>query len=211
MPAPLPGILLLDLGRVLFDIDFDRCFAHWAASARDAGRQVDAATLRARFTELDAFERHERGELACDAFFTMLCEQLQIELEADAVRAGWNAIFGPDVAGLRHRLLRLAEHRALHVLSNTNRTHAAHFRVRYRTRLEPIGVLFTSHELGMRKPEARIYDHVVRELDTYPQDVLFLDDNAANLEAAAARGLQTLHVPGPDHTCALLDAMLESL
>lgn len=208
MTGALPEVLLLDLGRVLLDIDFDRCFRHWAATARDRGQPVDAATLRSRFTRDEIFEAHERGEASCEAFFAHLAARLGVDLDPEAVRAGWNAIFGADVTGLPDRLRALGEHCELHALSNTNRTHADHFRHRYAALLEPIGTVFASHELGMRKPEPRIYDHVVATLGARPGDVLFLDDDQANVAAAEARGLRTLHVPGPERTCAMLDAML---
>lgn len=94
------------------------------------------------------------------------------------------------------------------MLTNTNRTHAAHYEERHGDLLGLVDSVFASHELGMRKPEARVYDHVVATLGVAPDAVLFLDDNRANLAGAAARGLRTLHVPGPHRTCAMLDAML---
>lgn len=208
MTPPLPGVLLLDLGRVLFDIDFDRCLTHWTAAARARGQAVDPVALRERFTPDAAFEAHERGELSCEAFFRHLATRLELAIEPEIVREGWNAIFGPDVTGLRERLEALAGHCSLHVLTNTNETHAEHFRHRHARLLAPVETVFASHELGMRKPEPRIYDHVLATLAVAPEDVLFLDDNRENLAGAAARGLRTLHVPGPGRTVAMLDAML---
>lgn len=53
--------------------------------------------------------------------------------------------------------------------------------------------LFFSGILGMAKPERRIFEHVLRELGAQPGQVLFVDDNHANIEAASSLGLQTLH------------------
>ena len=171
---------------MLFDIDFDRCLTHWAAAARARGEAVDLASLRERFAHDAAFEAHERGELSCDDFFRHLAKRLGLTLEAETLRAGWNAIFGPDITGLGERLETLADHCALHVLTNTNRAHAEHYGRRYAHLLDTVESVFASHELGMRKPEPRIYDHVVRTLGVHPQDVLFLDDNLDNLASAAA-------------------------
>ena len=58
MPVTSPKIdaLLFDLGGVVFEIDFNRMFARWAAYAGE-----EPETIRARFS-LDAFyARHERG------------------------------------------------------------------------------------------------------------------------------------------------------
>lgn len=49
-----------------------------------------------------------------------------------------------------------------------------------------------SSDVGLRKPDPRIFDHVNRQL---PHDapVLFVDDHPANLEQAALHGWRTLH------------------
>jgi putative hydrolase of the HAD superfamily len=53
--------------------------------------------------------------------------------------------------------------------------------------------LFFSGILGMVKPEQRVFDLVLQELGARPEQVLFVDDNLANIEAARNLGLQTLH------------------
>lgn len=50
-------------------------------------------------------------------------------------------------------------------------------------------VLVWSFELGMAKPDAAIYRHVLKELGTRPEETLFLDDRLVNIEAAQALGM----------------------
>ncbi len=58
---------------------------------------------------------------------------------------------------------------------------------------------YFSGQLGMIKPHRRIFDHVLRELGAAGADVVFIDDNVRNIEAARALGLHTVHhVPGTD-------------
>lgn len=47
-----------------------------------------------------------------------------------------------------------------------------------------------SYLLGIAKPDEAIYHHVLKELDMQPEEVLFLDDKAPNIEAALALGMQ---------------------
>lgn len=90
------------------------------------------------------------------------------------------------------------------VLSNTNVIHekAFHSILQEQTGYEHLNELFDavyfSHEVGMRKPEANIFDYVAQEHKLQPQDILLLDDTLANIEAAQQKGWQTLHVPTPD-------------
>jgi glucose-1-phosphatase len=55
---------------------------------------------------------------------------------------------------------------------------------------------FLSYELGLVKPDPRIFAAVAARLPVEPARVLFLDDNAVNVEAGAAAGYVSRHVRG---------------
>jgi HAD superfamily hydrolase (TIGR01509 family) len=55
---------------------------------------------------------------------------------------------------------------------------------------------FLSYELGLVKPDAAIFDAVAGRLPVPRRQVLFLDDNAINVEAAEAAGFVARHVRG---------------
>jgi putative hydrolase of the HAD superfamily len=59
---------------------------------------------------------------------------------------------------------------------------------------------FLSYELGLVKPDRDIFDAVAARLPAPPGRVLFLDDNAANVDAAAAFGFRAHRVQGLDAT-----------
>lgn len=56
---------------------------------------------------------------------------------------------------------------------------------------------FFSGQLGMIKPDIRIFEHVLNELAVAPGDAVFIDDNLPNIEAARSLGLRTVHF-GPE-------------
>ncbi len=47
---------------------------------------------------------------------------------------------------------------------------------------------------GMRKPEARIYQHVLQAEGFSPSDTVFFDDNADNIEGANQLGITSILV-----------------
>lgn len=51
---------------------------------------------------------------------------------------------------------------------------------------------YISGDLGLRKPDPKIYVHLLRDLDVHPSRVIFVDDRAKNLDAAAELGIQTV-------------------
>lgn len=66
---------------------------------------------------------------------------------------------------------------------------------------------FLSFELGLVKPDAAIFDAVAERLPVRRQRVLFLDDNAVNVEAAESSGFVARHVRGID---AARDALVDT-
>jgi len=59
---------------------------------------------------------------------------------------------------------------------------------------------FLSFELGFVKPDPQVFEAVARRLPSAPGRVLFLDDNAVNVEAGTAAGFVSRHVRGIDET-----------
>jgi len=55
-----------------------------------------------------------------------------------------------------------------------------------------------SAELGLAKPDPRIYQMTLSQLGSPPERALFIDDMARNIEAARKLGMQTLHFREPE-------------
>jgi putative hydrolase of the HAD superfamily len=71
-------------------------------------------------------------------------------------------------------------------------------------------VVVDSSEVGMRKPDARIYLLTCERLGVAPEASVFIDDNAENIAAARALGMETVHFgENPFAAVAELDAILD--
>jgi glucose-1-phosphatase len=181
--------LLFDLGRVVLDIDFSRALACWG---RHAG--CEPAQLIGRFSPDDAYKRHERGEMSDAEFFASLRGSLGINVSDAQFLEGWNAIFAGEMPEIAPLLARAARHLPLYAFSNTNRAHEAHFSQHFAEVLGHFQKLFLSSTIGLRKPDAEAYDHVVKEIGVPAGRIVFFDDSADNIEGARARGLSAVHV-----------------
>ncbi|MFI5325081.1 MAG: HAD family hydrolase [Candidatus Rokuibacteriota bacterium] len=72
-------------------------------------------------------------------------------------------------------------------------------RVRARWPLETwFDAVIISCEVGLSKPDPRIYELCLDRLGLPAADTLFVDDRADNIEGAARVGLRTLQFEGPD-------------
>lgn len=84
-----------------------------------------------------------------------------------------------------------------------------------RARLTPDTGLYdaviNSHEIGIRKPEAAIYELAETTLDATGASVVFIDDSAANCAAAQARGWHAVHHGADDAATARTITALRDL
>ena len=175
---------------------------------------VDPEKLRNAFQQLmphddpdSPWAQVERGEIALSAFAAAL----------DALAPGAGAHFGnvedspvrklwprPEMTD---RVTRIRKSGVLTALCTNN---IAEFRPIWTARME-CDVLFDhvvdSSAVGKRKPEPRIYEHMLELLELPAQNVIFVDDMQANLDAAAALGYQTLLVGEDDAHFVILDQL----
>ncbi len=194
MTTPLlsPGTadaLLFDLGRVVIDIDFNKALACWAGHAG-----CEPAHLLGRFARDEIYQRHETGGIGDAEYFASLRSSLGIDLSDAQFLEGWNAIFAGEMPGIGSLLTRAGAQVALYAFSNTNNAHVEHFSQAYAEVLGHFREIFLSSAIGLRKPDAAAYDHVVQAIGVPAERIVFFDDLAENVEGARARGLLAVHV-----------------
>ena len=208
MTSPLlsPGTadaLLFDLGRVVLDIDFSKVVACWAGHAG-----CEPAHLAGRFSWRDEFyQQHEKGEISDAEFFAALRALLGVELSDAQFLEGWNQIFAGEMPGIAPLLQRAAQRLPLYAFSNTNAAHVEHFSETYAGVLGHFREIFLSSAIGLRKPDAAAYDHVVKAIGVPASRIVFFDDLAENIDGARACGLTAVHVTSPDDVAHALAAL----
>jgi glucose-1-phosphatase len=194
--------LLFDIGRVVLDISFDKVMDIWAGHAGCA-----PADLTGRFVVNDHFKHHEIGKIDDAAFFESLRTSLGIGITDDQFLEGWNAIFTGEMPDIGPLLARAGKHLPLYAFSNTNPAHVAHFSKAYADVLGHFREVFLSSSIGLRKPDAKAYDHVVKAIGVPASRIVFFDDSAGNIEGARAYGLKTVHVTSTDDVARALAAL----
>ena len=181
--------LIFDFGNVLIEIDPARSIEAFQTLGAQADLHLDA----------NFFHDFETGAITAAEFRRALRNQLRWASADSSIDSAWNALL-LEIPPRTLRVLRSlrAQGYQLALLSNTNPIHIDEVR----RRLGPFGYgefarcferIFYSYEMGLRKPDPAIYAAVDRELGiTSPAEVLFVDDNAANIASTAAYGWRTL-------------------
>ena len=147
------------------------------------------------------FKLFELGKLSEQDFFSRLSQLLLIDdSKLSHIVDAWNAmIVDIPIEGL-HLLKKLKNHFSLFALSNTNVSHIHtinrllmnNFKIRDVKEL--FHHVYYSCEIGLRKPDPKIFQHVLSQQNLLPKHTLFIDDNIENIAAARNVGLQTIHL-----------------
>ncbi|GIJ45242.1 HAD superfamily hydrolase [Virgisporangium aliadipatigenens] len=144
---------------------------------------------------------YDRGDLKGADYWRLVAEELGTRFDDGRVAAliaadiaSWSAVDAEMVA-LVERLV--DEGRRVALLSNIPEELAAHYEAAqpWLARLELVAF---SCRIGHAKPEAGAFEWCARALDAAPQRILFVDDNAGNIDAAAALGFRTRLFTGID-------------
>jgi putative hydrolase of the HAD superfamily len=181
-------VLLFDLGGVLVDV---APVDHMLSSLGLPTEQE----LLARMVAIPPWIQLEVGEIDGPAFGQAFVDAFGLDLHPARVLEefeAWNLGF---FEGAVEILTALRQRHRTAVLSNTNEVHWKRLsgEMAIATHVE---VAFASHLIRLRKPDTASYLHVARELRVEPQDLVFFDDNAANIEGALSLGIDTHHVFG---------------
>lgn len=182
-------VLLFDLGGVVVDIDFGRCFALWALHAG-----CDPEALAARFSFDAAYRAHECGELRIDDYLASLRRTLDVDLTDDQLLSGWNDIYLGVSDGIEPLLAAAGQAMPLHAFTNSNPTHQAVWSERFAEVLQVFDSTFVSSEIGQRKPDREAFVHVASAIGVPPDRILFFDDSPENIDGARNAGMPAVHV-----------------
>jgi len=190
--------LIFDLGGVILDIDFKRTEMAFVDLGVTNFGELFGLGHAATF-----FKDHETGKITDDEFLRSLQNLSTRSLDNEVVQKAWNALlisFPPERIEL---LQRLKTRYKLFLLSNTNALHLAAFQKIYQEAFNDNSMdslfekTYYSHQIGLRKPNRKIYEYVLKENELQPEETLFIDDALVNVEAAREAGMQSIHIqPG---------------
>ena len=192
----LEGIknIIFDLGDVICDIDFKRTV--------DAFSQLSESTLELsveNYIHHPIFGGLEKGDINLDQFRMEIRSLLKTKASDTAIDEAWAQVIINSDQERMDMLKKLNANYRIFLLSNTNSIHVStaferinnSFDVDFRSLFEEV---YFSHQLGMAKPAANIYNYVLEDAKIEACETLFIDDNKANIEGAQQLGFKTYHL-----------------
>ena len=176
------AILMLDLGNVVFPLEFEAFDAWLLTCRRDQQRDISKDFLA-------IYLDYERGKFDTSFYYRRMREELELDFEESKFEKMWLSCWQKDTEGMEDFIVSLKGKYKLCVLSNTNALHMNDY-LKTKKILGHFDQLFLSYEMGCSKPDVAIYKKITQELQVKPEQILFFDDKAENIEGARKAGWQ---------------------
>ena len=181
-------IVLFDLGGVLLEVGGVGPMRE--LSGIDTDEELWARWLGCRWVQ-----QLEAGRCTPDEFAAGVVADWELAVSPAAFLATFGAWVNQPFPGARELVAETGAAARIGCLSNTNAFQwDAHFGAL--PLMDAFEFRFLSFELGLVKPDPAIFAAVAAGLPASPERVLFLDDNAVNVDAAASYGFAARHVRG---------------
>ena len=182
-------VILFDVGGVLVELGGVEALLGWMGPTATA---EDLWPLWLRSPSVRAFET---GRIEPMAFAVGILEELGLDIPPEQFIDSFAAWPTQPYPGVLELIGRIPPRYRRALLSNSNILHwpriidGMDLRSVFEHR-------FSSHLTGKIKPDAEAFEHVAQTLGCAPAEILFIDDNLLNVQAARSLGLRSQRTRG---------------
>jgi glucose-1-phosphatase len=182
-------VVLFDVGGVLVELSGVATLLDWL------DHRMTAQELWQLWLHSPSVRAFETGRIDASQFAAGLLAELRLEIDAGHFLQSFTYWPSALYPGALEMIGRIPPRYRRALLSNSNVLH-------WRRVLDEMGLgalfehQFASHLTGKIKPDAEAFEHVLESLGCRASQVLFLDDNALNVQAARKLGIRAQQVRG---------------
>jgi putative hydrolase of the HAD superfamily len=184
--------IIFDLGGVLLNIDYNLLVKAFA--------NIGLPHFEDYFTQKsqrDFFDLYEKGLISSEEFRKKIKEKCAAGTTDAEIDAAWNSMLLDFPKHRLELLLKLKGRYRTFLLSNTNEIHMnyIHSYLEKAFQMPDFSKHFEkvhlSYNMRMRKPDAEIFQAVLRQNNLEASETLFIDDSVQHVESATKLGIQT--------------------
>ena len=188
MPSTPPKFLYFDLGNVLLWFDHRQ-----AAQQMGEVAGISADKVWQVVFESGLEERFEAGQLDDQEFFETFCRDTGTRPSREALLEAGSAIFKMNASMIPViAQLDTAGHR-MGILSNTCGPHWSYCAAgRFVLICQAFDVLALSYQIGVCKPDPKIFAAAAKLAGVSPPEIFYTDDIAGNVDAARMAGFDAV-------------------
>lgn len=176
-----PKLLLFDLGNVLVRFEPERF-------SRALGLPTTDGQIHYESGVRELTNRYESGKMTTGEYFAALRTSLNNQYEIPMLQDAFLSVLTDPIPGMKELVRKAAAQLPSALVSNTNELHFSSVLPRVPA-LNHLSRRYLSYQIGAIKPSTEFYQHIIRHEDAKPDEMLFIDDVAANIAAAEKAGM----------------------
>ena len=186
-------VIIFDLGAVILNINYENTIDEFTKLG-----VKNAETFYSKKVQTELFNKIETGKISNNEFLKALQKETK-NAKIKQVKIAWNAML-LDLPKERLQLIKkLKNNHTIYLLSNTNSIHINAFKEELGNKkwlefCELFDKMYLSHELGLRKPDAKIFEYILNEQKLKAEDVFFIDDSPQHIASAKKLGINCHHL-----------------
>ena len=180
--------IIFDLGTVILNINYQNTIDEFTKlGVKNSG------TFYSKKVQTDLFNQIETGMISSNEFLKALQKETN-NANIKQVEQAWNAML-LDLPQERLQLIKkLKNNHTIYLLSNTNAIHIDAFKkklgnTKWLAFCKLFEKMYLSHELGLRKPDVKIFEYILKEQELKAEEVFFIDDSPQHIAGAKKLGL----------------------
>ena len=185
--------IIFDYGAVIFDIDHQLTIQAF----KDIGLQAENDFF-GHLTQNPIFDLFEKGEISEVEFRNSIRKLIPAQLTDQTIDEAWNKMLLGIPSGNLETLLLAKNNYRTFLLSNNNAIHYDWILKYLLAEFQLINGMadyfekdYYSHLMGMRKPNADIFEFVLQAHGLNKSETLFIDDSPQHIATAKQIGLHT--------------------
>ena len=182
--------IIFDWGGVITNINYQNTVEEF--------KKIGLKNFHEYFTQQhqnDLFKEYEIGAITSIELRDRLRNDLDPWRTDEEIDKAWCAMLLDTPFANIELVQRVAQKFNIFLLSNTNEIHVNYYNARLKREFNInypslFKQVFYSHQVGKRKPNADVFQHVINEIGLIAQKTLFIDDTEMHIDAADNIGLQ---------------------
>ena len=185
--------IIFDLGAVILNINYQNTIDEFTKLGVN-----NAATFYSKKVQTNLFNQIETGMISSNEFLKALQKETK-NANINQVEKAWNAML-LDLPEERIQLIeKLKNNYSIYLLSNTNAIHIDAIKKQLGKRkwlafCKLFDKMYLSHELGLRKPDIKIFEYILKEQKLKAEEVFFIDDSPQHIASAKKIGIHCHHL-----------------
>ena len=185
--------IIFDLGAVILNINYQNTIDEFSKLG-----VKNAKAFYSKKVQADLFDQLETGKISGNEFLKALQKETN-SASIIQIEQAWNAMLLNLPQERLELIKKLKNNNAIYLLSNTNAIHIDALKeqlgnTKWLAFCELFDKMYLSHELGIRKPDAKIFEYILKEQKINIEEVFFIDDSPQHIASAKKLGIDCHHL-----------------